>query len=420
MTEDLPPIDAERLWARVESLARFTSPEQPWTRRAFTPLFDESRQWLRREFERAGMSVHLDAGGNLVGRLEGREGAASAPPVVTGSHSDTVPWGGRFDGIAGVLAGIEVAHAFHESGVGPDGPIEVIDFLSEEPSDYGVSCIGSRAIAGQLTADMMSATNDRGETLAQGLERVGAAPAQLDRPLRAAGSVKAFVELHIEQGPLLELKKIPIGVVTDIVGIRRHSIVVRGQADHAGTTPMDVRCDALAGAAEIISLTQRHASSLSTGRSYVVATVGRLANLPNASNSVPGRVEMTLEARSNDATVLDMFARDVLAACAGRLAELKLTVEVTEISRSHPTRSNEQVMKIIEESARGLGYESMRMSSGAGHDAAYLASAGPMGMIFIPCLKGRSHCAEEWASPQQLAEGTRVLQHTMFKLAKSH
>ena len=230
-----PPLNAERLWSRVETLSRYTLPGQPWTRRAFSPLFDEARAWLRQEFQAAGLATRLDAGGNLVGARAGSDPARK--PIVTGSHCDTVLSGGRYDGIIGVLAGIEVAHTLHEHGVALKHPFEVIDFLSEEPSDYGISCVGSRALSGKLDAAMLAARNPEGETLAQAIARVGGDPAALTAPLRPAGGTAAFVELHIEQGPVLEARGLPIGVVTNIVGIRRVQITVEGQPDHAGTTP---------------------------------------------------------------------------------------------------------------------------------------------------------------------------------------
>src|SRR5690606_6158320 len=191
-------IDAQRLWKRVEDLARFTDPQRPWTRRAFTDLHRQSRDWLTESMREAGMQVSLDEAGNLVGRIPGRRD--ELPPLVTGSHCDTVMDGGRFDGIIGVLAGIEIAHALEESGRQLDHPFEVIDFLSEEPSDYGISCVGSRGMVGLLDANMLASPDPGGETLSEGMQRIGARPDRLSSALRAAGSVAAFVELHIEQG----------------------------------------------------------------------------------------------------------------------------------------------------------------------------------------------------------------------------
>jgi len=409
----LPPLNAERLWRRIETLSTFTLPDVPWTRRAFSPEFEKARAWLADEFRAAGMQVHLDEGGNLVGRLPAAAGAPERAPIVTGSHCDTVMMGGRFDGIIGVLAGIEVAHTLHENGIVLQHPFEVIDFLSEEPSDYGISCIGSRAISGKLDAGMRAAKNPQGETLAEGMRRIGATPGALDKPLRGKDSTAAFVELHIEQGPVLEQRGLPIGVVTNIVGIRRVSFTVHGQADHAGTTPMDIRHDALVGAARIIDAANRKAGALAGKPHYVVATVGRLSLTPNASNAVPGMVEMMLEVRSDAQSVLDTFPDELFAEAQAGLAQLRVRAEMHDLSRSLPTDCQELVMQCIEQACQNLAYANMRMPSGAGHDAVYMAPTGPIGMIFIPCLNGRSHTPQEWIEPSQLLDGTRVLYETI-------
>lgn len=413
MDSALCRINAERLWQRVQDLARFTDPGRPWTRRAFTALHEESRLWLEDSMRAAGLQVSRDAAGNLIGRRPGR---TDGPPLVTGSHCDTVVDGGRFDGIIGVLAGIEIAHALNDAGTQLERPLEVIDFLSEEPSDYGISCVGSRGMVGMLDADMLASARPDGETLAQGMARIGANPSSLGAPLREPGSIAAFVELHIEQGPVLETQQLPIGVVSHIVGIRRAALTVRGRPDHAGTTPMDLRQDALVGAAQLINAAHRLAVSLAGQPHYVVATVGRIDITPNVSNAVPGCVELVLEVRSDSDAVLDDFVETVMAETADSLTALRVTAQQRELSRSSPTACDTQVMRTIEAAAQQLGYASTVLPSGAGHDAAYMARLAPMGMVFIPCKDGRSHCPEEWIEPSQLLDGTRVLAATLLKL----
>lgn len=412
-----PPINSGRLWSRVEQLAKFTQPDLPWTRRAFSPLFDQARVWLRAQFEAAGMDTMIDAGGNLIGRTAGLDD--SLAPIITGSHCDTVLGGGRFDGIIGVLAGIEVAQTMRETGHRLQHPFEVIDFLSEEPSDFGVSCVGSRAISGMLSTNMLQSQNQESETLAQAIARIGGQPDLLNVALRGPASTGAFIELHIEQGPVLESKGVPIGVVTNIVGIRRTLICIEGRPDHAGTTPMTIRCDALVGAAHVIQAVHQRASALSGAPHYVVATIGRLSLTPNAANAVPGLVELTLEVRSDNMQVLDTFAADIMADLKHQLTALRLTFRSSQISSSQPTDCSPVVMQAIETACRALRYTSMRMPSGAGHDGVYIAPTGPIGMIFIPCLNGRSHCAEEWIEPGQLLDGTRVLHQTILELDKA-
>ena len=411
---DFPPLNAARLGARVETLSRMTLPDVPWTRRAFSPLFEQSRQWLRSEFEAAGLAVRQDAGGNLIGVRAGRD--AMRAPLSTGSHCDTVMGGGRFDGIIGVLAGIEVAHTLQEQGVTLAHPFEVIDFLSEEPSDYGISCVGSRALSGHLQAAPLAARNAQGETQAPGQRRIGGDPDALAAPLRGPGGTAAFVELHIEQGPVLETRGLPIGVVTNIVGIRRVLITVHGQPDHAGTTPMDIRRDALVGAARVIDAAHARATALAGKPHYVVATIGRIAMTPNAPNAVPGQVELLMEVRSDSDAVLDDFPEAVMQAVQAPLAQLRLSASCAPVSRARPTDCSPLVMDAVQTAADHLGYANMRLPSGAGHDAVYMAPTGPIGMIFIPCLNGRSHCPEESITPAQLLDGTRVLYETVLEL----
>jgi N-carbamoyl-L-amino-acid hydrolase len=408
-----PPLNAERLNARVERLARLTLPDVPWTRRAFSPLFTEARKWLGEEFAAAGLTVTQDAGGNLIGRRPGK--GRRTKPLITGSHCDTVVGGGRFDGIVGVLAGIEVAHTLNEQGITLEHPFEVIDFLSEEPSDYGISCVGSRAFSGMLDAGMLASKNAAGETLGEALRRMGCNPDAL-KALRAADSTAAFVELHIEQGPVLESRRLPIGVVTNIVGIRRVLITVTGRSDHAGTTPMDIRCDALVGAARLIDGAYRMASAKNGKPHYVVATIGRVVVAPNMPNAVPGHVELMLEVRSDSNGILDRFPEDLLASAADDLRALRVSAGAAHVSRAKPTDCHSLVMEAVERAADAMGYASMHLPSGAGHDAVYVAPTGPIGMIFIPCLGGRSHCPEEWIEPQQLLDGTRVLYRTILEL----
>ncbi|MEG0555262.1 MAG: Zn-dependent hydrolase [Comamonas sp.] len=412
---ELPPIDGARLWRRLEELSTFTRADIAWTRRAFSPEYTAARAWLREAFEAAGLQVRLDAAGNLIGRRPGKRD--DLKPLATGSHTDTVNAGGRFDGILGVLAGLEVAHALNDANITLEHPFEVIDFLCEEPSDYGISCVGSRAMAGQLSADMLAASDGQGDTLGQALQRLGARPEALAEADRRHDGFAAFVELHIEQGPMLEREGLAIGAVTDIVGIRRAQLFFEGRPDHAGTTPMDERSDALVAAACVIRQAQRLARQWSrTTPHYVVATVGRMAVSPNASNTVPGQVELTLEVRSNHAPVLKEFW-DVLARrCSPAIERLGVQWRVEPRTHVDPVPCAPLVTAAVERAAQRLGLGCRRMPSGAGHDAMYIAHTGPSGMIFIPCLEGRSHSAVEWASPKQVLAGTQVLAATLLEL----
>jgi beta-ureidopropionase / N-carbamoyl-L-amino-acid hydrolase len=407
-------INDFRLWKRINDLAALTEPDRPWTRRSFSPLFLQGRDWLASEYRQAGLAVSIDPGGNLIGRTEGKTNGIS--PIVIGSHSDTVPDGGRFDGILGLAAGIEVAQTLSEKGIVLGHPLEVIDFLAEEPSEFGISCVGSRAIAGLLDDTMLNAKAPNGETLKEGIARMGGAPERLSSRLRALGDTAAYVELHIEQGPVLESLGIPIGVVTDIFGISRTKIVVEGQPDHAGTTPMDSRRDALVGAARIIETAYRKASDMAKARQHVVATVGRLSVTPNAINAVPGRAELILEVRSESDAILMQFAKELVEETRPFCEELRLIVDSVPLSHGFPTACAAVVQDAIEIASRRLGLRSRRMPSGAGHDAVFMKHMGPIGMIFVPSQGGRSHCPEEWTEPSDVAAGAHVLYETVLQL----
>jgi beta-ureidopropionase / N-carbamoyl-L-amino-acid hydrolase len=404
-------IDADRLWRRIAALSEITDPERPWTRRSFTPRFLEGREWLAAEFRAAGLETRIDAGGNLVGRLAGAD--PSLKPIVLGSHSDTVPSGGRYDGILGVLAALEVAQSFLERGDRLRHSLEIYDFLAEEPSEFGLSCIGSRALAGALTDEMLTFTRPDGMTLSEGVRYVGGRPEELASVRRAPGSVAAYVEVHIEQGRVLESEGIAIGVVTDIVGIRRQRITVSGRADHAGATPMPLRADALVGAARLIEAAYTRATARSHDPRPLVATFGRIEVSPNAANAVPGEAVLTLEVRSGDEEAVKAFGDRLLKDLAPELEAMRLSVKSEPISHMSPTACAPVVRSAIEAAATSLGLSTRDLPSGAGHDGVFVARTGPIGMIFVPCLDGRSHAPEESIEPHQAADGARVLAETV-------
>ena len=410
-------INSDRLWSSIEQLAAFTDPENPYTRRAFSTLYIQSRDWLTRQFADAGLQVEVDAGGNLVGRLPGSN--PSLKPIATGSHSDTVPSGGRFDGIAGVMAGLEIARALSDSRTRLRHPFEVVDFLSEEPGYYGVSCIGSRAMVGKLIPEMLENLAPDNSTLMDGIERMGGKPDELGKPIRNDNSIAGFFELHIEQGPVLEAENIDIGIVTDIVGIRRVNLVVRGAADHSGTTPMDLRKDALVGAAQIVAYVSNYARAHSRGQTYLVGTIGKLNVIPNGSNVIPGEIAMTLEIRSNSDAALDAFSEEVISFSTKTCNEMELALSYDWVSRSDPRSCAPSIQTAIEQACRDRCTAYRYMASGAGHDAAYMSRLGPSGMVFIPCREGRSHCSEEWTSPSQLAVGTQILMDSILNFDAS-
>src|SRR3984893_6527723 len=313
MTKTNLPLNADRLWADVMRLADITDPARPYTRRSFTALFLEGRTFLAKAFADAGLVTRIDAAGNLIGRIEGTDPALGV--IAIGSHSDTVPAGGRFDGIAGVATGLEIVRALRDADIRPRHTIDIIDFLAEEPSEYGLSCVGSRGITGILDNKMLDLREPGGEKLRDALRRVGGDPDRLD--LAKRDDIRAFLELHIEQGIVLESRFLDVGVVTSIVGIRRIEIIFQGEADHAGTTPMALRHDALVAAANTVVSVRREAEKLAAeqlaaeGGEYFVATVGILDVDPSGSNIVPGRCRLIIDARTTHPALTKRFVETI-------------------------------------------------------------------------------------------------------------
>jgi beta-ureidopropionase / N-carbamoyl-L-amino-acid hydrolase len=400
-------VSERRIWDDLMALAAITDPERPYTRRSFSDRFLEGRAWLRQRFEEAGLTVRLDTGGNLIGRIEGTN--PDAPPILVGSHSDTVPSGGRFDGPAGIIAALEIVRAMRDGGERFRHAFEVVDFLAEEPSGYGISCIGSRAMAGVLDEKMLAARNSAGETLSDAIARIGGDPARLEQARRKG--LAGYLELHIEQGVILEDSGVDLGLVTAIVGIARAEILFEGAADHAGTTPMDRRRDAgLAAARLSLEAADKARAFAKRGEGHFVATTGILHIEPNAANVVPGRARMIFDIRAETDALLETFLTELDAASQSVAAEMNVVRSgFALLSRTRPTLCDERLQKMLESGAAAHGLSTMRLASGAGHDAAFLAKIAPSAMLFIPCLKGKSHTPEEWAEPAALAAGAVTL-----------
>ena len=404
MTHNLS-VDADRLWADVMALAEITDPARPFTRRSFSPLFLKGRDWLRARFEDAGLSTRIDAAGNLIGRRESADPALGT--IAVGSHSDTVPSGGRFDGIAGVIAGLEIARSLRDRDVTLHHALEVIDFLAEEPSEYGLSCVGSRGMTGALDATHLSLTSPDGESLQDAMRRVDGQPELLAEAKRT--DLRAFLELHIEQGRVLEEQGLDVGIVTSIAGIRRLEIIFEGAADHAGTTPMPLRRDALVAGARTITLARELAETLSR-KAFFVATVGLIEVSPNAANVVPGRCRLLLDIRTSDVALTDEFVSVVdresrAFAQDARVARNSFRV----LSDGVPVDCDAGLQDALRKGAAALGLSAIDLASGAGHDAAFISRICPAAMLFIPCREGRSHAPEEWAERDALAAGTAVV-----------
>ncbi len=404
------PIRGDRISADIDALAAITEPGRPWTRRAFTPMFLEGRKWLEKAMRDAGAVTRIDAAGNLIGTIPGKRPERGT--IMLGSHSDTVPDGGRFDGIAGVVAALEVARGLRDRGIVLEHTLEVVDFLAEEVSIFGVSCIGSRGMSGTRPTEWLTRTSD-GLTLEQGVAQVGG-----DTRLPAwRDDIKAFLELHIEQGPVLQDQKLDVGVVTAIAGITRIEIIVEGRADHAGTTPMGSRKDALTTAAWIALGVEELGRALASGETHFAATVGEFEMTPNAANVVPARVRMLIDARAELRDDMDRFVDELDRGVAAIAEKTGVTVSVPRIlSDNQPTPCNAELLDVLDAACETAGARHRRMVSGAGHDTAWMARITRAAMIFVPCADGRSHAPDEFATTQDIALGAAVLLDAVLAL----
>ena len=403
---------ADRLQQDLDALSDFREDGQPrWTRRVFSDAFRRSRPWLAERMIDAGMQAEVDAACNVVGTLPGSD--PSLPTLVTGSHTDTVRGGGRFDGIVGVLGAIEAIRLLVEAGVRPRHTIRVVDFAGEEANDFGFSCVGSRALAGHLDARHLELRDPSGRTLAEVLSAAGGDPDRVLDLAWSADDVARFVELHIEQGPVLEATGTQVGVVTGIVGIHRMKATFQGRADHAGTTPMGMRRDAACAAAEAILAVERAAADMG------VSTTGRVAVEPGASNVVPGRAEILAEFRSEDTTWLTSN-RSAVGKDLEEIADRRgVPVTMEWLMGEEPVHCAPEMIAAIEDVLGGLGLSYQRMPSGAGHDAVMMAELAPVGMIFVPSRDGRSHTEEEWTDIEDIGRGIQVLAETLALLDRS-
>ncbi|NTF40676.1 Zn-dependent hydrolase [Rhizobium rhizogenes] len=399
------PVNADRIAEDIDALAGITEPGHPWTRRAFSPLFLEGRAYIEARMKAAGLTTRMDAAGNLIGRREGAKPGLGT--ILVGSHSDTVPDGGRFDGIAGTIAALEVARSLKDRGIELDHDLEIVDFLAEEVSIFGVSCIGSRGMTGQIPEAWLSRmSGDR--TLSQGIAEVGGDPSVLLSQKRP--DLAGFLELHIEQGPVLEAENRDIGIVTAIAGITRIEITVEGRADHAGTTPMDRRADALVAASQLVLDIRQRAAEQAKTPGHFAATVGEFRIEPNAANVVPSKVVLLIDGRAEIRGDME----DFLAWIDGEVKTIAADYGVTinpplRVSDNMPTPGAPVLLETLERACETVGAKHRRMASGAGHDTAWIAKVAPAAMIFVPCKEGRSHCAEEWAENDDIAMGAAVL-----------
>jgi N-carbamoyl-L-amino-acid hydrolase len=404
-------VSATRLEQRIERLANCgKTPEGGVNRVAFSEKDIQSREYILSFMKEAGLKVHIDEGGNIIGRMEGTD--PSLPPIVFGSHTDTVPHGGKYDGAVGVLGAIECAQVLAENSVKTRHPLEVIVFTDEEGG-----LIGSKAIIGTLTSEALKVTSHSGKTVREGIVALGGNPDALNNAVRKKGDLTAFIEIHIEQGSTLASKGIDIGVVEGIVGINWWNVTIEGFANHAGTTPMDRRQDALLTAAHLIIAVNKVVTSV-PGRQ--VGTVGRIRAEPGAPNVIPGKVVMSLELRDLSAEKIGSLFQEILkeASIIAEKTGTKISFSPIEAT-AVPTPTDPSISKIIAESAEELGLSFIFMPSGAGHDAQNMAKITPTGMIFVPSFGGISHSPKEFTSAKDIANGANVLLHTILKIDRT-
>jgi len=401
-------VSAARIQKDMESFERFTStPGQGITRLPFTGVVRDCVNHLTKLMEEAGLSVREDAAGNVYGRMNGSE--KSAPALVIASHFDSVKFGGNFDGLCGIIAGIEVVRMLRDAGITLKNPIEVMGTHDEEGMRYGTGFFGVKAMMGEVDVDYLHRYKDAdGISIYDSMVSYGLDPERIKAAARDyKNEIAAFLEVHIEQGPVLDSTKTNLGLVNCIVGMQRYLITVTGRPDHAGTTPMDMRVDAMECASKVISQVSGFARE--AGGKGTVATVGFAQVSPNAMNIIPQEVTFSLDVRSKDQSCIDKIVGDVRGALEQICTEKGATFNVDEKLKVAPAYLNEKLLGMLRESCGKLGFSSLQMPSGAGHDSLQTAPKIDTVMLFVPSKGGRSHCAVEWTEYGDLANAASVV-----------
>ncbi|MFS0673959.1 Zn-dependent hydrolase [Ornithinibacillus sp. 179-J 7C1 HS] len=401
-----------RIEEHIETLSKFTAtPGQGTTRLTYSNEDKKAREYLKEKMKEYGLNVQEDGLGNIFGKLDGT--LPDAPSVLIGSHFDSVPNGGSYDGPAGVVAGLEVAALFAENNLKPKYPLEVIALVEEEGSRFGGGLMGSRGITGLLSEDeFKNLTDHDGISTVEAMTKIGLDPTLPIK--RDPKTMKAFLELHIEQGPILEDKNIPIGVVETIVGLTQFEITVEGQAGHAGTTPMDRRSDALVTAANMIARFPSLATEEGEG---TVVTTGKLHVFPNGANVIPKKTVFTVDIRSGK----EEHIQNVIKKLNRLIASYsKDGIHISAIQQLYmkPKKMNQEIVSLLKQTSNELDIDYFPINSGAGHDAMVLADVTDVGMIFIPSKDGLSHCPEEWSDSRDIAKAVDILFQTAKKLTE--
>ena len=408
-------IDERRVTSAIEALAAISDAEPPAvTRIVFTPTDLKARAWLKARCEQAGLSLRIDPIGNTFARWPGSDPTLSA--VGTGSHIDAIPNAGKYDGVVGVLGGLEAIRALQRSGFRPHHSIELLVFTSEEPTRFGIGCLGSRLLSGALSPEAARQLKDNdGASLDEVRQQAGLSGA-LEVVKLPPAYYKAFVELHIEQGPLLERQKVPLGVVTSIAAPASLSISIEGAGGHAGGVLMPDRRDALCAAAELILAIENVART--TGAIDTVATVGICEVFPGAVNSIPSRIRLSTDVRDTDLKRRDGVMREIEDARQSIVARRQVSVQSELVNADAPANCAPAVVEALSASCRKHNLNFLPMVSRAYHDSLFMSRIAPTAMLFIPCRNGYSHRPDEYAFPEDIARGTLVLAETLAALAE--
>lgn len=403
-------VNGPRLNQHLPQLSQFgKNPQGGVSRVAYSEADARGREYVMGLMRAAKLEVSVDAAGNIIGRRRSSS-ETKLRPILLGSHIDSVPEGGNYDGDVGSLGAIEVAHTLAENNIYTSHPLEIVIFQNEEGG-----LIGSEAMVGLLTEEALNHISSSGKTIREGIQFIGGDVSKLASVKREKGSIAAYLELHIEQGGTLEAEHIDIGVVEGIVGINQWNVTLEGFANHAGTTAMNNRRDALLAAAKFIEAVNRIVTSV-PGRQ--VGTVGKIQAWPGAPNVIPGKVILTLELRDLDAAKIRMLYQKIRAEADQITKASKVTFDFKEINTNIPAPTDASIRALIDQSAKELGLTTKLMPSGAGHDAQDMARLGPVGMIFIPSIGGISHSPNEFSRPKDIENGANVLLGTLLKLDK--
>jgi ureidoglycolate amidohydrolase len=411
-------IDQARLLNELNTLARFTGAEPASegtavTRIVFSVDDLRARAWLKDLATAEGFEVRDDAVGNIFIRWPGTE--PDLPEIATGSHTDAIPHAGMYDGTVGVLGGLEAMRALKRSGLRPRRSIELVMFTSEEPTRFGIGCLGSRLLSGTLDPDRADALKDKDEDSLNAVRTAAGFTGQLPSVRLAPNHYHAWIELHIEQGPLLEREGIPVGIVTSIAAPAAYRFTITGFGGHAGALLMPDRKDALCAAAELILSVEKH--TIATGAIDTVATVGTCDVHPGAVNSVPSRVVLQLDIRDTDPSRREAVMQAIRRDCEDVRQRRKVTITEELVNADTPAQSSAHTVELLEQICNEQGIRYKKMVSRAYHDSLFMARLAPIAMIFIPCRNGVSHRPDEFAKPEDIALGTQVLAQALAKLA---